>query len=157
MASLNNNIKGVVVRLVKVLNDRNRDIVSRGFGLKSGQRETLESIGQSYGITRERVRQIEGAALKQIRDNMNSGSASLVEPYVNLAGSILEEHGGAMAEKDLFHKFSGSVDNTSVNAALVFFLNLDSGFVREGEDDNFNTFFQTANSKLKTEFSDLSI
>src|SRR5581483_6801058 len=55
-----------VAQLVKTLNPRNRDIVSRRFGLKSGSKETLESIGRSYGITRERVRQIEEFALAQL-------------------------------------------------------------------------------------------
>ncbi len=41
-----------VSALVKTLNPRNRDIVSRRFGLKNGQKETLESIGKGYGITR---------------------------------------------------------------------------------------------------------
>ena len=48
-----------VASLVKNLSARNRDIISRRFGLKNGRKETLESIGKSYGITRERVRQIE--------------------------------------------------------------------------------------------------
>src|SRR3989344_4971782 len=144
MASLNNNIKGVVAKLVKVLNERNRDIVSRRFGLKEGKKETLESIGRSYGITRERVRQIEAASMKQIRDNSGSSPGSLIEPYVNLAGSILEEHGGAVTEAELFREFSNSPESTPVNSALVFFLNLKSDFIRENEDDNFNTFWALA-------------
>jgi len=51
---------------------RTKDVISRRFGLETGGRETLESIGRSYGITRERVRQIEtdgllrlGSKLKQ--------------------------------------------------------------------------------------------
>ena len=57
------NLTKAVAQLVKTLNPRNRDIVSRRFGLKNGTKETLESIGKSYGITRERVRQIEDFAL----------------------------------------------------------------------------------------------
>jgi len=43
-----------VAALVKTLSPRNRDIVSRRFGLKTGNKETLESIGKSYGISRKR-------------------------------------------------------------------------------------------------------
>jgi len=56
-----------------VLNDlpsRTNNIIERRFGLKEGKRETLESIGENYGITRERVRQIESAAMKKIREMM---------------------------------------------------------------------------------------
>ncbi|GAI10308.1 unnamed protein product, partial [marine sediment metagenome] len=45
--------------LIKNLPFRTREVISRRFGLKTGQRETLEAIGKDYGITRERVRQIE--------------------------------------------------------------------------------------------------
>jgi len=141
MASLQNNIKVVVAKLLKSLNDRNRDVVSRRFGLKSGQKETLESIGQEYGITRERVRQIEAASIKQIKDQLRSGLYASVEPYINLAGSILEEHGGVMTEKELFNKFSGTSEDTAVNGSLVFFLNLQSSFARVSEDDELNTFW----------------
>lgn len=141
MGSLHKNVKNVVAKLLKVLSDRNKDAVSRRFGLKTGKKETLESIGRSYSITRERVRQIESVSLKQIKDSLKMGLASLVEPYVTLAGSILEEHGGAMKESDLFEKFSGSRENNPVNAALVFFLNLQDKFARESEDDEHNTFW----------------
>ena len=67
MLSLNKSIKKAVVGLIKPLSDRNRDVILRRFGLKNGRPETLESIGQGYGITRERVRQIEEYAIKNLR------------------------------------------------------------------------------------------
>ena len=60
------NIKKTVADLLKNTSPRNKDIISRRFGLKTGQKETLESIGASYGITRERVRQIEELTLSQL-------------------------------------------------------------------------------------------
>ena len=45
--------------LIKDLPQRQKEVISRRFGLKTGQKETLEAIGKDYGITRERVRQIE--------------------------------------------------------------------------------------------------
>ena len=47
--------------------DREREIVSRRFGLTSGNRETLEQIGEMLSITRERVRQLEKAILVRLR------------------------------------------------------------------------------------------
>lgn len=44
---------------LKDLSPRQREVILRRFGLKSGNRETLESIGKTHRITRERVRQIE--------------------------------------------------------------------------------------------------
>jgi len=48
--------------LKNISNERTKDIIYSRFGLEDGQRKTLEAIGNKYGITRERVRQIEEAA-----------------------------------------------------------------------------------------------
>ena len=53
--------------LLKGLSEREKDVLERRFGLKSKKKETLESIGKSYGICRERVRQIEERALGEIK------------------------------------------------------------------------------------------
>ena len=59
--------KQVSNRLLSVLPERTRDILVQRYGLSDGERSTLEAIGQTYGITRERVRQIENFALNTIR------------------------------------------------------------------------------------------
>lgn len=56
----------VIGTLVADLDERQRDIVRRRFGL-SGREETLQEIGDDYGITRERIRQIEEKALRILR------------------------------------------------------------------------------------------
>jgi len=54
----------------KVLTDRERAIIFRRFGLSpDGREETLEAIGKTYGVTRERVRQIEARALQKLKRN----------------------------------------------------------------------------------------
>ena len=54
--------------------DRERDILIRRFGLNGkDDRETLDTIAADYGLTRERVRQIESRALEKIRININNG------------------------------------------------------------------------------------
>ena len=58
----------ITKKLLKALPERSADILSRRYGLdKSVKRETLESVGRSYTITRERVRQIETGALAAVR------------------------------------------------------------------------------------------
>ena len=62
--------KQVSKRLISVLNDRAKDVITSRYGLgKDTQRLTLEAIGQKYGITRERVRQIENHSLNLIPQN----------------------------------------------------------------------------------------
>jgi len=53
------NYQKICQDLLKDLSERTIDIIEQRFGLKTGQRKTLQAIGDIYGITRERVRQIE--------------------------------------------------------------------------------------------------
>ena len=53
------NLPQISQDFLKNLTKRQKEIISRRFGFQSGNRETLESIGKSMDITRERVRQIE--------------------------------------------------------------------------------------------------
>ena len=57
----------IVNNLFSELLDRERDVLSRRFGLKGGKGETLEKIGQMHKLTRERVRQIEVASIRKIK------------------------------------------------------------------------------------------
>lgn len=50
------------------LNDKQRDVVERRFGLHGKKTCTLEEVGQEIGVTRERVRQIQMDALKRLRE-----------------------------------------------------------------------------------------
>ncbi len=49
------------------LSELQQDIIKRRFGLGNGETETLEEIGTAVGIPRERVRQLQNAALSQLR------------------------------------------------------------------------------------------
>ena len=54
------------------LNDRERRVLEMRFGLKDGQGHTLEEVGQAFGVTRERIRQIEAKALRKLRHPLRS-------------------------------------------------------------------------------------
>jgi len=60
-------VNGLVGRWVCELNDKQRAVVERRFGLHGHRRATLEQIGEDIGVTRERVRQIQLDALKNLR------------------------------------------------------------------------------------------
>src|SRR3989344_2801183 len=140
-----NAVRKTVVSLVKSLSARNKDIISRRFGLKNGRKETLESIGKSYGITRERVRQIEEFTLAQLSKGVSNPE---VEKYATLAKNILNENGGIMKEKDLFKAFSGSDSESVLNSSLVFVLTLDKDLTRFNDNDDFHSFWATDNNVL---------
>jgi RNA polymerase primary sigma factor len=54
------------------LPEREADVVSLRFGLTDGQPKTLDEIGQVYGVTRERIRQIESKAMSKLRNPYRS-------------------------------------------------------------------------------------
>lgn len=84
----------IVNSLFSDLMERERDILTRRFGLNGDKNETLEKIGQLHKLTRERVRQIENASIKKIKRLDNLG-----EYLVTLKGvvnDLLKEHGGLL-------------------------------------------------------------
>jgi len=58
--------------VLKVLTDREREVLELRFGLKDGKSYTLEEVGQIFGVTRERIRQIEAKALRKLRHPQRS-------------------------------------------------------------------------------------
>lgn len=54
------------------LNDRERKVLEMRFGLSDGQGRTLEEVGAKFGVTRERIRQIEAKALRKLRHPIRS-------------------------------------------------------------------------------------
>ncbi len=55
------------------LSEREREVVRLRFGLDDGQARTLEEVGKAFGVTRERVRQIESKSLAKLRQPLRSG------------------------------------------------------------------------------------
>ncbi len=141
------NIKVVVGGLLRSIPQRSRDIITRRFGLKSGKKETLESIGKSYSITRERVRQIEEAALDQLRKQYRS-SESQLKLYVDFVTSKMQINGGFLGESYLFEQFSGNPGKSVQNAYLTLVLALSDKFNRFDETDQFYPFWYTDKKKL---------
>lgn len=59
-------IKETVQKSLSILKDREKDVIIRRYGLNGEAPMTLEDIGKIYGITRERVRQIESKAMRKL-------------------------------------------------------------------------------------------
>ena len=65
------NISGILRSLIGELPDREVQILVRRFGLDGEEEQTLEEIGQHFGITRERIRQLQNAALAKLHQMLD--------------------------------------------------------------------------------------
>jgi len=61
------NLRDEVGDLLSVLDEREKKIIFSRFGLDGGKAKTLEEVGKKFGLTRERIRHIEGRALRRLR------------------------------------------------------------------------------------------
>ncbi len=66
-AVINLNLKEQTSSVLKTLTPREEKVIKMRFGLDDGSEHTLEEVGQSFAVTRERIRQIESKALRKLR------------------------------------------------------------------------------------------
>jgi RNA polymerase primary sigma factor len=76
---LNDSLRRELQRSLSTLTQREADVITLYYGLNGGQALTLEEIGNKYGLTRERVRQIKEKATRRLR---HSSRSSALRPYL---------------------------------------------------------------------------
>lgn len=124
--------KKVAADLLVSLSPRSRQIIKKRYGLETKQSMTLEAVGQIYGITRERVRQIEEFTLKAIKKEATFATATGVFDELKAA---IEAHGGIVHEREfLNHLTDDQITQNNVHFLLV----LGDVFTKLREDDYFH-------------------
>jgi len=134
MATISFKPKQVTKRITSQLQDRTRDVIMNRFGLTAdAERKTLEEIGKKYNITRERVRQIEDAALILIKKSSVFKAEQAVfdelKQLIHSLGSIVAEH------ELLLHISKDKNTQNHIN----FYLTLGDFFKKHREDDHFKS------------------
>ncbi len=124
--------KAVSKKLMNSLNPRTKEVITKRYGLEEKERKTLESIGREYGITRERVRQIENFALSTIRKSKDYQEAENIFEEVS---TIMKNLGGIVPEDVLMQHIS---NDEVVHNHINFFMTLSNKFTKHKEDDFFN-------------------
>jgi len=74
-------LRDLIREIMVDLTDREQQILKMRFGLDDGISHTLEEVGKAFGVTRERIRQIEAKALEKIREH---GKAPALEGFESL-------------------------------------------------------------------------
>lgn len=121
-------------KIMSDLHDRAYDVIENRFGLSvDAEEKTLEAIGKKYGITRERVRQIENAAIASIKKSeAYKAENAAFEELKNLILSM----GAIVPEKELLSAIS---KDPSTQNHIHFYLVLHDDFKEHKEDENFST------------------
>ncbi len=76
-------LKKKMRKAVRTLSDRERKVIELRFGLKDGVPKSYENVGSQFGITRERIRQIEAKALRKLRHPSRSIPLVAYLPFPN--------------------------------------------------------------------------
>ncbi len=118
-------------KLLHDLKDRDRYVLESRFGLNEPKKKTLEAIGQEFDITRERVRQIQDAALKAIRKSSSYDEAK--EIFLEIE-NIIRSLGGIIAEDILLQHLS---EDEMTQNHIHFHLVVGDNFKKLKEDNNF--------------------
>jgi hypothetical protein len=115
--------------LKQLKRERDRQILAKRFGFENGKRQTLEEIGRTFGITRERVRQIEKSTLIKI--------SQLALPEVTQTNELLtrylEQQGGIVASIQATEQLGAAT--ASDQQAVIFMATLVPDVVVIDEDD----------------------
>ncbi|MBI1866163.1 MAG: hypothetical protein HYS02_00140 [Candidatus Staskawiczbacteria bacterium] len=125
-------------KLTKGLSQKTKDIFDRRFGVKTAKQETLESIGKSMGITRERVRQIEEAGFTFVKNqNIYSFWSTIQNPEIKvkeiLANLIrdFKTQGSPLFKKDFSDSFAQK--SKLSKEALLSYLQVSKKIQENGE------------------------
>ncbi|MBC7979707.1 MAG: RNA polymerase sigma factor RpoD/SigA [Armatimonadetes bacterium] len=79
------NLHGEIDGLLAVLDDRERRIIDERFGLNGRKALTLEEVGREFGVTRERIRQLQNSALTKMRRALRKKEKPMPRPLNGLA------------------------------------------------------------------------
>ena len=124
--------KQITKHFLSVLPRRAADVITKRYGLGTETKKmTLEAIGETYGITSERVRQIENFALATIR---KSDAFKEEAPMFEELRGVMTKMGSLVPEHTLLSELSG---DKSTQNHVHFLLVLGDLFTKHKEDDDF--------------------
>ena len=128
-------IQSLFLDLLNQLSEKESHVIIHRTGLQ-GQRQTLQEIGDAYGITRERVRQIEDKGIKEIGSRIKDTRLGEIQI---LAGRILHENCGIMSRDALVSAIIKELNlNASINKSMLEVI-LQSDFDMQKSKPRLNT------------------
>lgn len=119
--------------LLKDLPDKHKEVIVRRFGLR-GEKETLDGIGRDFGVTRERIRQVEEDGLRRLEEKISLPLCQNVfQDFMRYFKSF-----GSLRREDLILEDLGG---QKFKNHILFLLTLGKPFQRYGESRDFHSFW----------------
>jgi len=147
------NLDQIVEGLLVDFSPKQRRVVVGRFGLKNGERATLQSIGDELKITRERVRQIEEQAIKKLAKKVKEDGAAIVEyakKHLASVGGVKRDDGFV---SDLIQGLEIGSDVKHAGEKLRFILLVAGAPAYSKNDDDMYGFWYS-DEKAKEKFLD---
>lgn len=111
------NLSEIIEDIFLVLTAKEKEVIIKRFSLDNKPKQTLEKIGQSFSVTRERIRQIEKIALGKLKRTVENTKLSTIN---KLAREILEKNGGVLLEDKLVAEIlNGVLCSQTVDANII--------------------------------------
>lgn len=133
-------LQKMIKEMFMVLTDKEQDVIERRFSLNNHPKQTLEKIGETFSVTRERVRQIENIALSKLRRTINNTKFYRIN---KLAKEIISQRGGVMLEDELVSEMlsvflkKGDADANIIKLSMV----IDPELCKQDKSDTFYPFW----------------
>jgi hypothetical protein len=125
---------------------RQKEVLEGRFGLKSGEGETLAAIGDRMGITRERVRQIENAALAVAKTNIMKDDETVA--LLSKIKQYIVGKGGVAKQEDVVSFADGVAKGIGENQ-IDFLSEASATFNAYREDEDYHPFYYVSDRDLK--------
>lgn len=126
--------ESLIQEIFLVLNQKEQDIIAKRFAIQGNDKHTLEQIGHEYGITRERVRQIEKNALNKLaRISLKTSFSKLIE----ITNKVIQDNSHCATEKNLIKMVIENtgglfIDNKNL-VALSFAINPELEIIKKSK------------------------
>jgi len=140
-------LRQLALDIISILPSRSQVVMKKRFGLTDNHPQTLQKIGDAYGITRERVRQIVETSLKTIK---NSPVFYKAQNFWKKVISLLKASGGLEEEGEFFNRLGKKIPQVKGSeAAVKFLLFLSPDIVLEKDDKGYHSFWHLRSRSKK--------
>ena len=138
----------LISHLLIVLSEKEKFIIQNRFALEKSKKMTLEEIGEHFGVTRERIRQIEKSALRKLERNAQNTNVRILTEF---AKALLEKQGGLVQDEHFKNLLLNILPNVTAEEIeeLHLALVLDAGIQYESNTLKYHPYYKLSSFNLE--------